>query len=307
MGSKRFIHIGANKTASTTLQRSLFSKMEQIQYFGEDGIGYDSVMEDIWSLMNDDDFHYDGQKLAAIFYEQRARGDGRPFVFSNEDIMRSRVPSLCAHRLYTLIPDAEIVVVIRNQLTAVPSWYVNHGAFLRDVPGSYWRRYVSFDDWMSYCTRFLKYSPLDGFFYEEIIRLYEDIFGNGRVHVFLFEEFVRDRDVFLQKFCRALGVDWRQASQLLAGRHERKRLTQRQFNAHKWREILLCGRTFPLLAHSTWLASKWRTFLEFGSPVRHYTSDEWRNKIIGLYATGNRRLADRHRLPLEELGYPLSK
>ena len=305
MQSNRFIHIGANKTASTTLQRSLFAQMGSIQYLGEDGVGYSDVIDDIWSLVNDDDFHYNAQRLAAIFAQQLSLGDGKTFVFSNEDIMRSRTPSLCAYRLHDLVEDAQIIVVIRNQLTAVPSWYVNHGAFLRDVPPSYWRRYVSFDDWMSYCLQFLNYSPLDGFFYNEIIQLYEGVFGAGRIHVFLFEEFVQDRKRFLRGFCDLLAVDPDEARGLLAGRHERKRLTQRQFNAHRWRERLLCGCSVPFADGSTWAAVKWRSFLEGGPPVDDCLTEGWRREVFDLYSAGNRQLAKRHHLPLVDFGYPM--
>jgi hypothetical protein len=52
------IHIGANKTASTTLQRALFKDNHQLQYLGEDGDGYADYASLVNSLVSDDDLFY---------------------------------------------------------------------------------------------------------------------------------------------------------------------------------------------------------------------------------------------------------
>ena len=52
------IHIGANKTASTTLQRALFRRHASIHYMGEDAHGYDGYRSVVNSMVNDDDLHF---------------------------------------------------------------------------------------------------------------------------------------------------------------------------------------------------------------------------------------------------------
>ena len=159
------IHIGANKTASTTLQRCLFAKSKDLVYLGEDCVNYENYRDTLNSLVSDDDIHFSYESAKELFKNFVSSCGEKTALYSNEDIMTSRVPTQCAHRLKEFLPDAEIMVVIRNQLTAIPSMYANHGAYLKMVPRRYWRRYVSFDDWMDYCTTFIKYSLLDGFFY----------------------------------------------------------------------------------------------------------------------------------------------
>ena len=43
--------------------------------------------------------------------------------------MGSRHPSLVARRFKSIMPNAKVVMVIRNQITALSSWYANHGSF----------------------------------------------------------------------------------------------------------------------------------------------------------------------------------
>ena len=132
---KRIIlHIGANKTASTTLQRGLFSQSPQVCYLGEDCEGYASHRETLNSIVADDDFHYRRQAATALFAGFHNRDIGKTHLYSNEDVMTSRVPSQCADRLAILMAGAQVVMVIRNQLDAVGSFYLNHGAYLKNVP-----------------------------------------------------------------------------------------------------------------------------------------------------------------------------
>ena len=59
---KKIIHIGANKTGSTTLQRHLFSKSSQIAYLGEDCWNYIQIKDILNSLCIDDDMYYKNEE-----------------------------------------------------------------------------------------------------------------------------------------------------------------------------------------------------------------------------------------------------
>ena len=300
------VHIGANKTASTTFQRALFARSPRIAYLGEDCAGYPEYRECLDSLVSDDDLHYRAGDVKAVFARALAARADRTLVYSNEDIMRSRVPTLCARRIRELLPDAEILMVTRNQLTAVPSWYVNHGAYLKGVPRRYWRRYVSFDEWMSYCIAFPNYSPLDGFFYHRFAELYASLFGRERVHVLLYEDFVTDRDRFIKEFCAILGVDAGEATQLLADSHERRRYTMRAHRYHRFRSWCLPGRRLTRWVPGGGALSRmWWRHLDAGPPADGFVSEAWGARIADLYRADNSKLADEYGLPMREHGYPL--
>lgn len=303
---RKVIHIGANKTGSTTLQRCLFAVSGDLLYLGEDCNGYEEYKDSLNSLVSDDDFHFDKKKAKEIFSKFELSQGERTFVYSNEDIMTSRVPAQCARRLHEFLPDAEILVVIRNQLTAIPSFYANHGAYLKMVPRRYWRQYVSFDDWMSYCTEFIKYSPLDSYFYFRILALYASLFGRDKIHVLLYEDFVNDKIKFIHSLCHVLRIESEEALRLLSGKRERRRNTQRELRYHRLRNLFLGGRSFGhRLPLGSTLARVWNKFLEGGPPADGFMSEEWRDRIIDLYKGDNLKLARAYDLPLKELNYPM--
>ena len=219
--SKTIIHIGANKTGSTTLQRYLFAKSKYIQYIGEDCVGYSDIEVALNSIVTDDDIYYEASKVKDIF-SSRFNDENKIWVYSNEDITRSRVPSQCAKRLYELAPDGEILIVLRDQVTAISSWYTNHGAYLRGVPYRYWRQPVGFNEWMEHCLRFLHYSPLDGFFYFQILELYEKLFGKDKIHILFYEDMLNNFDEFVTQLCDVLGIDSEEGFKCLLDGWERK-------------------------------------------------------------------------------------
>ena len=301
------IHIGANKTASTTLQRALFSTHSQIQYLGEDGVGYADYAPLVNSLANDDDLYYPANKCAELFQRHLSEASDKTFLYSNEDVMTSHLPLICAKRLHSLVPDAEILLVIRNQHTAVPSFYANHGAFLKPAPPSYFRRHVSVDDWISFQTMFDKYGALASFRYDQFLSIYEQLFGKDRVHVLLFEEFVSDRKSFIDKLSGILRIDPVEALNGLKASHERRRLTGRLLAYNKFRTSFFWGTQFSkLLPFGNRLSNLVDGFLEKGSPAKIAMSPEIKKTIHELYCEGNTKLAEKYNLPLAQYGYPLS-
>jgi hypothetical protein len=302
-----FIHIGANKTGSTTLQRWLFAKSTDLVYLGEDCAGYENYRDTLNSLVSDDDLHFVYEEAREIFRGFMVSRGEKTFLYSNEDIMTSRVPTQCAQRLHEFLPDAEILVIVRNQLTAIPSFYANHGAYLKMVPRRYWRRYVSFDEWMDYCTEFIKYSPLDSYFYYRILNLYASLFGKQRIHILLYEDFVNDKEGFIHDLCGILRIQEPEALRLLRGKRERRRNTKREFRYHRFRSWFLRGKSFSYhLPFGAAFTRVWYDFLERGAPADGFMSDYWRNKIIELYKEDNTKFAKEYHLRLKEYAYPVA-
>ena len=271
---RKIIHIGANKAGSTTLQRGLFSQSKELEYLGEDCRDYFEIKPLLDSLVSDDDLYLKFGKIEQIFQERLSSSGGGTFIYSNEDVMTSRIPTQCARRLRHLMPDAEILIIIRNQLRAIPSFYANHGAYLKMVPRNYWKRYVSFDDWMGYCMNFTKYSPLECFMYHKMTGLYKSIFKDSKIHVLLFEEFVSNRPVFIKKLSDILGITSESAAEFLAGRHERSRNTLKQIKYNQFRSIFF--HNFPFsryLPLGKSLSRWWNRYLKTGIPTGIQNSD----------------------------------
>jgi len=303
---KPVIHIGANKTASTTLQRALFRHHSGLHYMGEDGDGYAGYMEIVNSMVNDDDLYFPAKQCNELFDKTVSKTGQRTFLYSNEDAMTSRVPVLCAQRLKLLLPDSKVLLVIRNQYSAIPSFYANHGAFLKPAPPRYFRRHVSFDDWMNFQTMFIKYGALASFFYSRLLSVYADLFGAENMHVLMFEEFIEDKHSFVGKLCDVLEIDADEAMQLLGERHERQRITSRMLAYNRFRTSFFWGVPFcDYIPGGEKLAKAFQHFIESGSSAKVEVPLNWQKKISELYGKDNRALASRYGLPLERYGYPL--
>ena len=303
---KNIIHIGANKAASTTLQRHLFSKSEDLIYFGEDCEDYADSKKIIDSMISDDEIHFSLKDTKKIFNNKLKTNNKKTFVFSSEDILTSRVPSQCAKRLYEILPNSKILIILRNQIDAIQSWYANHGAYLKQVPKSYWRRYVSFDDWIEYCFEFHKYSPLESFLYHTHLNLYRKHFGMNNIHILLFEDFIYSKPKFISQLSDILEINPSKVNKLLKNKHERPRKTKRQHIYHKiksqyFHKIKINDSKF--ISHH--FRSLFNRYLHSGDKFTFNINKVWRNKLLKYYLNDNKLLKKNYSIDIEKYNYPL--
>jgi hypothetical protein len=65
--ARTVIHIGANKAASTTLQRCLFAESKDLVYLGEDCVSYENYRDTLNSLVSDDNIHFCYESARELF------------------------------------------------------------------------------------------------------------------------------------------------------------------------------------------------------------------------------------------------
>jgi len=291
------IHIGANKTASTLFQRRLFAKHPAIAYIGEDCFGYEVLREDLDKLLHEDESVYDEKKMIKLF--EQSKKENKTFLFSSEDIMGTRHPTQTAKRLKTLLPNAQIVMVMRNQMTTFPSWYVNHGSFLKLVPKSYWKKYVSFEDWLEYCFNFPYTTPLEAMNYEKYYAIFKEVFGVENIHVFLYEEFLENRETFYEKWAEVLDIPADDISKYLDGHQERSSLSVFDFKIHKM------SKFSPLLSRVAKKSLK--KVLDNKRSLKLTIPSSYEKRVFNYYASGNSALKKELGLELEKYNYPLEE
>lgn len=301
------IHIGGNKTASTLLQRRLFAKHPTIRYLGEDCAGYSSFRPALNSLVSDDDSHFDFAEAKRIFSERftPAREDA-VCVFSNEDIMTSPLPSVCASRLKELMPEARVVMVIRNQLTTWPSWYANHGAYLKGVPRAYWRKHVSLEEWLEYCFSFPKQTPVEAMNYDRYFSIFSERFGPDRVHVLMYEDLLSDPSSYYKQWADFLGIPYPTVQQYISTHVERARNSARRMHYDYWSSRL--AWVPGLNAMQTLILSSFKglsAWLDAGPSATITLPEAWVTQISDYYRESNSKLAERTKLDLRRYGYPL--
>jgi hypothetical protein len=301
----KIIHIGANKAASTTLQRHLFNKSEYLSYLGEDCIDYHKYKVCLDSLVSDDDFHFSFIDAEKIFHKQIENSHKKTFIFSNEDILTSRVPTQCATRLHKLLPDAKILIIIRNQLDAIVSWYANHGAYLKQVPRNYWRRYVSFDDWLEYCFSYPKYSPLESYLYHKHLTLYRDLFGKDNIHILFFEDLIYKKKTFIEGLSNILNVKYSNVADALVNKQERPRNTIRQHRYNQFTSNFFYNTSLvKFIPFAKYTKNIWSKYLLSGDKVKVILSERWKNMLVDYFAEDNNQLSLEYSIDINRYNYP---
>ena len=208
---------------------------------------------------------------------------------------------LIAERLNKLFPDANILIVIRNQMDSLRSMY----AFLVQQLGknanlSYGRPSIeSYEKWISEQEEFPHRSYFATLKYYEFITEYWRLFGKEKVTVLLFEELVNSPASFFDKIGSFLG-----ASNIpsLVGKRN-KGPTQNQVTFYKLKA------RFPGVRFSRYLPGFVTNFGKkvllnpSGSRPKEELPPEMQGRLLDLYRDGNRKLQDELQIDLVKYGY----
>ena len=266
-----------------------------ISYIGEDSSDYDKIRPHINQLIHEEDYYYDKEKFS-LHVRSKRRGE-KTIVFSCEDIMGGVDSKRCAMRLREVFKGAKVLMVIRNQLDVWPSWYVNHGAYLKNVPKKFWQRYVPIEDWLEYCFAFPTKTPVEAMNYWKYYKIFSDIFGEEKMCVLMYEEMIKDIDVYAQKLSHILKIDKKDVTNAVA-HVERSRNTRQKFLVHKY------------FSHWPAIRGKLDNFFSGmggSDPFQPSISKQWRERVGKYYAAGNARLLNKQpELKMSKYGYPLA-
>ena len=203
--ARTIIHIGMPRTASTFLQREYFPHVSDFEFYGVDRTQYSDVFQKI--LYQDD----------SCFNVEEIRAELKPIteknaILSNELFvgqslyLHSTNRSRTARRLKQFFPNAEIVLMLRNQVSLLESLYsigiysgmtLDPEGFIRfsDIPSSL--------DNPSYPT-FEEAETTEGYYFSNLVELYKALFLN--VHVLLFEDFKSGPAPFAQTLSQRLNL-----------------------------------------------------------------------------------------------------
>ncbi|MEN8174894.1 MAG: hypothetical protein ABFS23_03975 [Pseudomonadota bacterium] len=198
------IHIGYHKTATTWFQKRLYPQVEDRRYIERRHVQR--------VLLSPTAFEFD----ARIARDQLV-GDELQFgavILCEEELsgnphtggMRGFQSLETARRLQQVLPDADIVVVVRNQVDMAASLYAH---YIREGGTRGAARYFQPASWRKDVARHPFKYPLfswDYLDYRGLIRHYQALFGVERVHVFCFEDFLRDIRAFIPDFVQRLGL-----------------------------------------------------------------------------------------------------
>ncbi|MBV9527816.1 hypothetical protein [Sphingomonas sp.] len=202
--ARPIVHIGFHKTATSWFQASVYPNVISHRLIDRDLVR--------GLFVDGDAFHFDVERARAAFGE--AAGALPPLICEEElsgvlhiGAASTYIAKEVAARLQATLPDAQIVVFVRAQLDAAASWYMQ---YLKEGGTASARRYLLPDEYV-FPGRFMHFkqarfdfSQLD---YSGLIRRYDELFGLQNVHVFAFEDLVRDRAGLLAQMQQRLGFE----------------------------------------------------------------------------------------------------
>jgi len=175
------IHIGYHKTASTWLQRNIFENPEtgfkrfiskeeiQEHIISPSALDFDATQAQAHyqSLISD-------REACSVISSERLSGNPHSGGYDSKTI---------ADRLKAVFPDAKVLVVVREQIDAIASCYLQYVKFGGPA---------SLQDYLTPIKRGSQMIPgfsFDHFDYIKLINYYIDLFGRENILILRYEEF----------------------------------------------------------------------------------------------------------------------
>ena len=215
-----FLHMGLPKTATTTLQNTLFSQHPGICYLGKRG-GlrsrnhcsteelYQALLPIFWQANKPSQPEL-VRSVVHAFAEER--GPGKPILGSWERLILKpqKVYAKMLQEAQSTLGDVRLIITLRNPLQRLPSAYLQAlGAYAKrgkhhSMPDG--RIFVSFDEWLLGSSRRpVKYDYR--FVFGDNLRFSTQLLRPDNVGIFLMEDLVQDRDSFFDSVLRFMGLD----------------------------------------------------------------------------------------------------
>lgn len=302
---RTILHLGGAKTASTTLQTTVFLSALNIHHFGEGGDGITTAAEEFClnHLLHDDESLFDYREVEDLFQRHRILAKDRTFVFSSADVLLANRPTVLANRLYQLLgSETDVLLVVRNQVSALSSLYSGHGAWLKPAPAPHFRRYVRFDDWLRFQWLRPSSSALSSFAYWEQLQPFIAKFGRERIKVVTFERLISGDESTWAILSELFGLCPEFAWNLFSADRQRERISVNQVRYGRF-----IGSMLPFVSAPDVRVVE--------GPIRRHLArgsrfvPEWPihmlDQVKDFYRRGNTALEREFSLGLSDMGYPM--
>lgn len=323
--SEQFVlHVGLSKTGTTTLQQFIFPKHPEILYLGKDRTlqtPMECTNEFAFKILNPLLWnHKSALDLAQLtrskdaFKRTQKTKDGL-WLASWEELgsrpQRLNLESI--RRIKKGFGTCRLLVFLRNPFQRIPSEYLQSlrynyltlGKRSRGLRSLLQPLYLDLEQWLSKEQSSGQLPVWLGA--SDLIRSSLEIVGKENVGVFLFEEFREDPQQSIRSVCDFLGIDPKQAIDMLDNEetHLNARMTQGQveylqsLQKSPWKRLSLiwksprdCRRIYRQQGGDQQLA-------------KPQLSDQWKGRISDSTREGHRWLSETFGLNMEQHGYPL--
>tara|TARA_B100001123_G_C15344974_1_gene1036573 strand:+ start:10021 stop:10971 length:951 start_codon:yes stop_codon:yes gene_type:complete len=228
-------------------------------------------------------------------------GDDKAYLLSDENILdgnalqpNTGTISVFARRIKELFKDPCIILNLRNQITWIESYYSNLGRKLKNVPKPFDGRYVGFLPWLEWQSDNWEHSFIDLIDYNKYVNIFVEIFGRENVHVFLYEDFVHQQEVFVSELCSLMGIDETEGFSLVQKKHINPQKSANVIRYMRFREWFFPSvRLHTLLPGGNTILDKFSVLLRKGPPQgKIRIPDEWEKRLRNYYREGNVALSN---------------
>jgi hypothetical protein len=261
MAMTLILHIGAPKTATSTLQNAFFPAHPGLFFLGKEVVrarGYEGWrIPAIGALMRQIEaasFAPDLAALRPLVASIPNDAAGRPVVISDEGLCIFSGADAVAKltrvmEIFEVLAPFRLIFAVREQLALIKSDYLTqHRGEMLQLPGTRQNWYPDFDRFLDIHFRYACGVVLDSYRYAVVIEKYERLVGRENILVYAFADFERNPIAALTRLCRFMGVaDSDPCLAQTAAVHENEHYTARTYALNKWRRVLAGGKNLGRL------------------------------------------------------------
>ncbi|MCJ8329119.1 MAG: sulfotransferase domain-containing protein [Lentisphaeria bacterium] len=308
------LHVGLEKTGSSTLQETLLYKHPQVHYLGKikgndskqksclDEITYRILDPILWNL----DEPMNTEATLALFHDKLlpSVSEDQILVGSWEGLgsqaIKAQIEML--NRTQAIFGGCRIMITLRNPLSRLPSLYLQnlYGNFMKQKKGIFDSHdYVDIETWFS-----KRMSNEKLFTYVDFIQSSIEQLGRENVGIFLFEELKEDPNAYYKSICEFMGIDSEIGVSLTQNKHVNPRMSEEQLTYMHSIQSSFFKRSLnsfrSVKSRKNALRAK-----KSGPPAKVILTDHIIQKVSDASREGHRWLVENLNLPLERYGYPL--
>ncbi len=294
------IQIGLHKTGTTMLNNAFYPKHRDIHHLGKPYDIDDPVRLMLEEIMYASSLSYNVDRCRKLFREAvLPHLKGKKLVTINESRLSNGAGverTIVAERLCDVVGKCKIIVILRRQDEFLKSLYLQWFGTKKTK--------LTFDEWLREGVIFARKAPFSLIDYHNIVSSFVSVFGRERVGIFLFEQFLSDRDAFARELSEFAGIDAETSRLLLMAKARNPRMSRLHVFVRK-RPVLDRMAKIIRRKESGALVSVLRWAAERSGRAKVEFTPELESRLRNYIGASNARLAEEFTLPMERYGYML--